>query len=107
MIEYSGEIRPLGTDLSILDRLELEKPPVGVKFLFEKPQGVRRLKKNMAICLMPGEAQNSGAFYVDRTHFEFAEPLFLGIRRSRPLAAPPGGAHAGVATFGRPEGRVL
>lgn len=86
MIEYSGEIRPLGIDLAIFERLELEKPPVGVKFLFEKPRGLRRLEKNMAICLMPEEAQNSGAFYVDQTHFECAEPLFLGLHNDDPFS---------------------
>lgn len=86
MTKYSGEIRPLSTDLSILNKLKLEKQPVGIKFLFNKPEGVKRLDKNLAICLMPEEAQNSGAFYVDKTHFECAEPLFLGIANDDPFS---------------------
>ncbi len=86
MTEYSGEIRPLSTDLSILNKLNLEKQPVGIKFLFDKPEGVRRLDKNLAICLMPEEVQNSGAFYVDKAHFECAEPLFLGIANDDPFS---------------------
>lgn len=82
----SGEIRPLSVDLSILNKLELEKQPVGIKFLFNKPEGVRRLDKNLAICLMPEEAQNSGAFYVDMANFECAEPLFLGITNDDPFS---------------------
>lgn len=86
MTEYSGEIRPLTTDLSILKKLELEKQPVGIKFLFNKPEGVRRLDKNLAFCLMPEEAQNSGAYYVDESHFECAGPLCLGIANDDPFS---------------------
>jgi uncharacterized protein (DUF169 family) len=86
MIEYTGEIRPLSTDLSILKKLELEKQPVGVKFLFDKPKGIKKLDKNLAICLMPEEAQTAGAFYVDKTNFECAEPLFLGINNNDPFS---------------------
>lgn len=82
----SGEIRPLSIDLSILNKLELESQPVGVKFLYNKPEGVRRLDKNLAFCLMPEEAQNSGSFYVDETHFECAEPLCLGIANDEPFS---------------------
>ncbi len=84
MTEYSGEIKPLSYDLSILKKLNLEKPPVGIKFLFNKPDGVRRLDKNLAFCLMPEEAQNSGAFYVDESHFECAGPIVLGIAPDDP-----------------------
>ena len=60
MTEYTGEIRPLGADLAILKKLNLEHQPVGMKFLFEKPLGVKRLEKNLAICLMPEEVQSTG-----------------------------------------------
>lgn len=86
MTKYSGEIRPLSTDLSILNKLKLKTQPVGIKFLFNKPKGVKRLEKNMAICLMPEEAQNSGAFYVDKANFECAAPLFLGIANDDPFS---------------------
>jgi uncharacterized protein (DUF169 family) len=86
MTEYTGEIRPLDTDLSILNKLELEQQPVGVKFLYEKPDGVKRLNKNLAICLMPEETQQNGIFYVDANNFECAEPLFLGIRNEDPAS---------------------
>lgn len=81
-----GEIRALSTDLSILNELQLESQPVGVKFLFNHPQGVKRLDKNLAFCLMPEEAQNSGTFYVDETHFECAGPLCLGIANDDPFS---------------------
>jgi uncharacterized protein (DUF169 family) len=82
----SGEIRPLNIDLSILNKLELEHQPVGIKFLFNKPERIRKLEKNLAICLMPEEAWNSGAFYVDMTNFECAEALFLGVTNDDPFS---------------------
>lgn len=86
MTKYSGEIRPLDIDLSILKKLDLKREPVGIKFLYSKPEGVDRLKKNLAICLMPEEAQNSGPFFVDSESFECAEPLFLGINNDDPAS---------------------
>jgi uncharacterized protein (DUF169 family) len=52
-------MRPLQTDLSIFGKLELEKPPVGVKYLFRRPEGIKQLDKKMALCEMLVEAQQS------------------------------------------------
>lgn len=53
-------------DLSIFNKFNFERPPVGVKFLFQKPEGIERLDKNLAFCEMAREAQQSGApFYAD------------------------------------------
>jgi len=87
MTEFDdGEIRPLHIDFSILNKLELENQPVGIKFLFNKPGGIKKLDKNLAFCLMPEEAQNSGAFYVDETNFECAGPLCLGLTNDDPFS---------------------
>lgn len=57
-------MRPLQTDLSIFGKLNLEKPPVGVKYLFHKPEGIEQLDKSLALCEMLNEAQERGApFY--------------------------------------------
>lgn len=57
-------MRPLQTDLSIFGKLNLEKPPVGVKYLFHKPEGIEQLDKSLALCEMLKEAQERGApFY--------------------------------------------
>jgi hypothetical protein len=45
-------MRPLQTDLSVYNKFEFEKPPVGVKFLFEKPEGIARLDKKLGFCEM-------------------------------------------------------
>ena len=53
-------------ELSIFEKLDFQFPPVGVKFLFQKPEGISRLDKQMALCEMIREAQECDTpFYVD------------------------------------------
>jgi uncharacterized protein (DUF169 family) len=53
-------------DLSIFNDFGFHHPPVGVKFLFQKPEGIKRLDKQLALCEMAREAQQCDApFYVD------------------------------------------
>ena len=53
-------------DLSVFNKFNFERPPVGLKFLFNKPEGIERLDKNMAFCQMLKEAQLSGTpFYAE------------------------------------------
>ncbi len=100
MLEYGGEIRQLSSDLSILNKLSFTKQPVGIKFLFEEPSGVKKLDQTLAMCLMPEEARTNGAFYVDNENFECAEPLFLGIHNDDPFAiAGQIGTKAGLDIF--------
>jgi uncharacterized protein (DUF169 family) len=57
-------MRPLQTDLSIWKKFNFEKPPVGIKFLFEKPEGIELLDKKLALCEMLPEAhQRKTPFY--------------------------------------------
>ena len=86
MEKFTGEIRPLNIDLSILNDLKLEVQPVGVKFMFDKPEGIKPLDKNMAICIMPEEVQSHGSFYVGADHFECAEALWLGFDNDDPAS---------------------
>jgi len=50
-------MRPLRTDLSIFEQFEFEHAPVGVKFLFTRPDGVERIEGTMPLCQMIVEAQ--------------------------------------------------
>jgi len=50
-------MRTLQTDLSIYSKFNFEKPPVGVKFLFFKPEGIEQLDKAISFCEMLKEAQ--------------------------------------------------
>jgi uncharacterized protein (DUF169 family) len=72
-------------DLSIFNKFKFERPPVGVKFLFGKPEGIKRLDKTLALCEMIREAQQSPPFYVDKENFECVGPLILGMAEPEPL----------------------
>jgi uncharacterized protein (DUF169 family) len=73
------EMVPLDRDLSILKNLELLKQPVGVKFLYGKPDGIARLDKKIALCEMVHEAQAAKPFYADLENHECAGPIPLGM----------------------------
>ena len=63
---------------SAFDRLNLERKPVGVKFLPTKPEGIERLKESRALCEMFKEAQEGNPFYVQEEDFICVEPMLLG-----------------------------
>lgn len=42
-------LRPLKQDLSIFNKLELERPPVGINYEFFKPEGVEQLDKSLSL----------------------------------------------------------
>ena len=57
-------MKPLQTDLSIFKKFDFEKPPVGVKFSYFKPEGIKPLDKKLAACEMIKEAHERGTpFY--------------------------------------------
>ena len=66
-------------DLSVFKKLNFERPPVGVKFLLNKPQGIKKLDKKLALCEMLAEAQKGEAFYATKEDFECVGPLVLGM----------------------------
>jgi uncharacterized protein (DUF169 family) len=72
-------------DYSAFDRLNLERKPVGVKFLPTKPDGIERIKKKVALCEMFIEAQEKGPFYVQKEDFLCVEPLVLGMVDPEPV----------------------
>jgi uncharacterized protein (DUF169 family) len=53
-------------DLSVFKRFKFGRPPVGVKFLFNKPAGIDRLEQGTHFCSMLKEAQLGGKpFYAE------------------------------------------
>jgi hypothetical protein len=40
-----AEMRPLKTDLSIYGKFDFERPPVGLKFLFIRPERIDQLEQ--------------------------------------------------------------
>jgi len=87
-------MKPLTTDLSIFKKFNFERPPVGVKFLPAKPEGMARLDKNTALCEMINEAQQREApFYIDKDNEDCAGAMMLGMIMPAPRA---GGGELGV-----------
>lgn len=73
-------LRPLKHDLSIFSKLELERPPVGIKYEFFKPEGVDRLDKSLSLCEMIPEAQrNELPFYISRENEDCAGKCAFGM----------------------------
>ena len=73
------------TDLSIFRKFEFKLSPVGVKFLPNKPQGIRQLEKVLDFCEMLKEAQNTEPFYAAKEQFSCVGPLILGMTDSDPI----------------------
>jgi uncharacterized protein (DUF169 family) len=72
-------------DLSIFKKFKFERPPVGVKFLLNKPKGIAKLDKGLAFCEMLGEAQKSPPFYAVEDNFTCMGPV--SIKSPGPIAA--------------------
>ena len=83
-------MRPLKQDLSVFNKLEFEVPPVGVKFLFFRPEAMEQLStdKNLSFCEMFTEAQRSGTpFYFSKENSEACVgKILLGMEDMAPFA---------------------
>ena len=87
-------MKPLQSDLSIYEQFHFEYPPVGLKFLPARPEGMEQLDKSMALCEMIKEAQQRGApFYITKDNENCAGAMMLGMVEPRPH---PGGGELGV-----------
>jgi uncharacterized protein (DUF169 family) len=72
-------------DLSIFNKFNFDRPPVGVKFLPTKPDGIERLNKILDFCEMLVEAQERSPFYVAKENFTCIGPLLLGMVDGDPI----------------------
>ena len=71
-------------DYAILKKFDFERPPVGVKFLSDKPSGLKKLDKVMDLCEMLVESQGGEAFYTTQDEFSCIGPLLLGMIADEP-----------------------
>ncbi len=71
---------PLESDFSIYNKIGFEKPPVGIKFSFFKPEGIAPLPmdKNLSFCEMLKESQQTGTpFFFSKENNEACVGKFL------------------------------
>lgn len=98
-------MRQLKTDFSIFNRFNFEKPPVAVKFLFQKPDGINQLDKILPLCEMPKEAQQRGIpFYFTKDNENCSGRTALGMEGE--LIADGGSGEMGVRMKIFQEGRA-
>ncbi len=83
-------MRPLQTDFSIYNKLNLTTPPIGVKFLFFRPKGIEQLAmdKSLSFCEMLREAQTTKKpFYFSKDNNETCVgKILLGMDEMVPFA---------------------
>jgi uncharacterized protein (DUF169 family) len=74
-------------DYSVLDKFELERKPVGVKFTIERPEGIKHIDKELNMCEMLKEAQENDSFYVapDDWVCVGVEQMILGMQDPEPV----------------------
>ena len=83
-------MKPLRIDLSVYSKFNFERPPLGIKFHFFKPEGMEPLSpdRSLSLCEMIVEAQRSKtAFYFDRRYQETCVGrILLGMQDMEPFA---------------------
>jgi uncharacterized protein (DUF169 family) len=78
-------MKPKSLDYGILEKLDLTRQPVGVKFLPYRPEGIEKSRKDLNFCQMFVEAQTSAPFYVQEEDLHCVEPLVLGMKALDPV----------------------
>ena len=76
---------PLKRDLSIFDKFNFTRKPVGIKFLLFKPDGIKKLDTNMAFCEMIRAAQDGEPFYAVKDNFECVGSIITGMVDHDPI----------------------
>jgi uncharacterized protein (DUF169 family) len=84
-VEKEGKMGSIQEELSIFNKFNFDRPPVGVKFLPNKPEGLKKLDKILDLCEMLPEAQEGNAFYVTKENFTCVGPLILGMIEHEPI----------------------
>ena len=74
-------------DFSVLDKFGFERKPVGVMFSITRPEGIKRLEKELNFCEMLKEAQEGNPFYVAPEDWVCVgiEQMILGMKDAEPL----------------------
>ena len=90
-------------DVAILDKFDFDIRPVGVKFLVKRPDTVKRLDENMALCEMLKRAQEGSAFFVDEKNHTCEAGLYVLGQADAPEPFISGQFGAGLQIFDGPR----
>jgi len=73
-------LRPLKQDLSVFNKLQMERAPIAIKYEFFEPEGIEKLDKALSLCEMVREAQQrEKPFYISRDNEDCAGKCALGM----------------------------
>ncbi len=73
-------MKALSQDLSVYNRFNFEKPPVGVKFQIPRPEGIRQIETSVPFCEMVVEAwKRNEPFYFARENENCVGKVALGM----------------------------
>ncbi len=79
-------MKKLQQDLSIYSEFNFENPPVGVKFLVSRPEGIKQLDKSIPFCEMIKEAQRRGEpFYFAKENENCVGKIALGMEEMKTI----------------------
>jgi len=90
-------------DLSVLDRFAFDVQPVGVKFLFRRPDRIERLEEKLAFCEMLKKAQEGKAFFADAEAHACEAGLYILGQTDAPGPYISGEFGAGLKIFEDPR----
>jgi uncharacterized protein (DUF169 family) len=89
--------------LHIFDKFDFDIPPVGVKFLAQRPDTVARLEGNMALCEMLSKAQKGDAFFADAQNHTCGAGLYILGQADITAPFASGNFGAGLKIFESPR----
>lgn len=76
---------PTTLDFSIFDRFDFERQPVGIKYLLNRPDGLPRFEKSLAMCEIFRAAQDSEPFFADKDNFACLGSMVMGMKDPDPI----------------------
>jgi uncharacterized protein (DUF169 family) len=76
---------PTTLDFSVFDRFNFERQPVGIKYLLNKPEGLPKFDRSLAMCEMFKAAQDSEPFYADKDNFACLGSMVMGMKDADPI----------------------
>jgi uncharacterized protein (DUF169 family) len=76
---------PTTLDFSVFDRFDFERQPVGIKYLLNRPDGLPRFDKSLAMCEIFKAAQDSEPFYADKDNFACLGSMVMGMKDPDPI----------------------